>query len=134
MVNMIYKNKNFSRLPLDIAKDGDVFEGCNLSQEKASTSVSTVKGLVFHNCNLVNVKIEPSWTVDGDCNIFQGDFKPDIIDPLQAEKSAIEQRLIDEIREKAIIEMSKISDPRLLTYEAVKTATLNAAKAMSIGE
>ena len=66
------KNQNFSHGRLADFKpiDGDVVDSCNLSQKYPHTEITTVPGLTFTNCNLVNCKLPPGSTTEK-CNIAQ---------------------------------------------------------------
>jgi hypothetical protein len=45
-------------------EDGDVIEGCNLSQPEAHTSLGSAKGLIFRDCNLCNCDVPEDATVE----------------------------------------------------------------------
>lgn len=47
--------------------DGEIIKNKNFSQLRPNTVISTAKNLIFERCNLVNVYIDPSWTLI-DCN------------------------------------------------------------------
>ncbi len=69
---MIIKNKNFSRGRLaDFnPQAGDTIESCNLSQMYPHTEITTVAGLTFTGCNLVNCDV-PADAVVTDSNTKQ---------------------------------------------------------------
>ena len=60
---MIHKNKNYS-LTNPACSEGDTFEECNLCQAVANTVIGC-DNLTFINCNLLNVELNPTWTVTG---------------------------------------------------------------------
>jgi len=82
--------ENYSAMPeawedLTI-KDGDSFVMCNLSQREPDTVLfKTKKDLMFWRCNLVNVKIQPTWKTF-ECNTAKNDYE-EIIDPVTKEKT-----------------------------------------------
>jgi hypothetical protein len=97
MAEMIYKDLNYSLRPLDIAKDGDVFDGGNFTQHDEATVLTDAKNLTFRHCNMKNVLIDPSWIIE-DCNTVQEtiiDPDPDQIALEQAKADAKQQALDD---------------------------------------
>lgn len=66
------KNRNFSHGKLSefAPKLGDTIEDCNFTQMQPDTEISTVKNLVFINCNLCNCRIPTGATTEG-CNNMQ---------------------------------------------------------------
>jgi len=55
------RNYSFHKV---IIPDGTVVEGCNFTQAEPHTEAIQGKNLVFKQCNLKNVEIDPSWTLE----------------------------------------------------------------------
>lgn len=91
----IYKQQNYARQTI-AARDGDIFEDCNLVQETARTMICDgVDGLTFKNCNLFNC-IVPKDAEVVDCLYNPSDdpdnpLQRDIIDEEPVELSPDEQ-------------------------------------------
>lgn len=51
-----------------IIPDGTTVEGVNFTQAVPHTSAVAGKNLTFINCNLVNVEIDPTWTLTNSNN------------------------------------------------------------------
>jgi hypothetical protein len=68
-VHHTHKCRNFSFHKV-IIPDGTVIREANFTQKDAHTVAIEGKNLTFIDCNLVNVEIDPSWTVQG-CNTAQ---------------------------------------------------------------
>lgn len=60
---------NYSFLRVAIP-DGTVVRNCNFRQASPNTGAISGKGLVFEDCSLINVRIDPSWKTTG-CNNAQ---------------------------------------------------------------
>jgi hypothetical protein len=63
----LLRNYSFHKV---IIPDGTTIKECNFSQRKADTEAISGKNLTFIECNLVNNKIDPTWTIEC-CNISQ---------------------------------------------------------------
>jgi len=72
---MTISKRNFATKQPPPLADGDVVDRCNLAQAVAGTVLGNAAGrrITFRGCNLVNVAIDPAWTVEG-CNTTQLDF------------------------------------------------------------
>jgi hypothetical protein len=105
---MLYKFRNFCAALPDF-KPGDVFEGCNFAQQKAHTALTTVKGLTFRDCNLMNCDLPPDAVEDG-CLIHHADIIPEKeLSPLDIcnQEIAITQARLAELQ-KQKVDLGKI--------------------------
>ncbi len=55
--------RNYSYHAVDIP-DGTVIEGCNFAQAEPKTECINGENLTFRDCNLCNVALHPSWTLE----------------------------------------------------------------------
>jgi hypothetical protein len=132
---MTHKNLNlafavYSGRALPVVKGGDIITQSNLAQMESGTVLfDGVKNLIFDDCNLVNVAIDPSWTVTG-CNTFQGDYDPAEIFPdesvavLQGQKDAIRQQILDDYAATIDAQMQDMSADDMA---AIDTASFEAS-------
>lgn len=60
------KKRNYSGQAVKF-EDGSILEHMNFSQETPDTMAIQGRNLTFRHCNLVNVRLHPSWTVER-CN------------------------------------------------------------------
>ena len=65
--DIAWRNYSYHKV---VIQDGTVVRGCNFSQIEPKTDCIIGENLTFIDCNLVNVDIKPSWTVQG-CNTSQ---------------------------------------------------------------
>jgi hypothetical protein len=117
---MIYKDLNYSLRPLDIAVDGDVFDGGNFTQQAAGTPITDAKNLTFQHCNLRNVAIGEGWTII-DCMSLQEDFPAE---PTEDE-IALEQAK-QQARQQAIDDYAAQVDDELAVVETVDDIDVSA--------
>ena len=88
---MIHRRKNYSKQD-PTCDNGDMFEGCNLTQATPNTAICIGKtGLVFESCNLVNC-IVPADAVVRDCNINQVEFDA-VIDTVKIDDETFEMKV-----------------------------------------
>ena len=68
---MLYRSENWAWGAVPAFGEGDVVEECNIVRLTANTPTAEgVSDLTFRRCNMVNCRIQPSWTIE-DCNTLQ---------------------------------------------------------------
>lgn len=75
-VELNLKHKNYSFHKIDIP-DYSLLRECNFTQAKPHSKAINGKYLVFINCNLNNVEIDPTWTVQNCLTIHSRKVKKD---------------------------------------------------------
>lgn len=93
---MKHEHKNFARTTPEFA-DGDIVEGCNLSQGQPDIAFSKSAGkrVTFRGCNLVNVKVDPAWLINPPPASleFLGVDAPNKVTPKQRKALGVGQRV-----------------------------------------
>jgi len=96
--------KNFSGKP-PILLDGDVLEGCNLSQPEPHTPVGAgVKGLIFRKCNLVNCDVPKDAALEKCLNVHMRKVVVETLTAAEVEKQRAEEEKAVAIAVKTIDE------------------------------
>lgn len=73
-------NRNYSYHKV-IVPDGTTLFECNFTQRTPHTNAIIGKNLIFDHCNLVNVELDPTWTVEGNtCQIKRVLVEQKIVD------------------------------------------------------
>jgi len=111
-------------------QEGDVLIGCNLCQLAPGTEIcAAVRDLTFRDCNCVNVKPQPTWTIEGG-NWSQTEYcsheRPELIAKGLAKcaedckhRVGSEKHWVD-IDEKEYREITASLDPKKLPVQVVK--------------
>jgi hypothetical protein len=130
---MTYTSQNYSRSSLDFARDGDVFDDCNISQAKARTKVAGgVKGLTFRGCNgknclfpddatVIDCLYDPREDTDEWTNPLQQDIDDSEPEPMSADEQF--QRGVDSLIEQCYADQPEAAQAMKDSMtEAVTTA------------